>query len=243
MIKTTIQKVIFEKDEYRFETREDRGYDDTVSDHIVMWEMFVENVYQLKHDHFNDTKTAIDIGANIGAFSIFAVAMGAERVIAYEPDSENYPQLQKNLDLNNMLDKVETHQLGVLDKGGHHKLFHGQGASFVNGIKNLTARAQANLDSGKITDETIEVISLASVFADNKIANVDVMKIDVEGSEYKIIEGTTPEILAKAKFITIEFHSTEASTFGAMIAKLSLTHNLHIIGHYDIGGNIYGDRY
>lgn len=243
MTKTEIQRFIFEKDEYKFITRLDKGYDDTVSDHEVIWEMFVDNVYQLTHEHFDDTKIAIDIGANVGAFSIFAVAMGAEKVYAFEPDSLNHEQLLKNIDLNNMKDKIEVHKLGVLDKAKQVQLWNGQGASFVDGIKKLTGQAEANLHKVNPDNEIINCISLASVYADNNITNVDVLKIDTEGSELKIIEGATPEILKKARYLTMEFHRCSPQEFGAMIAKLSLVYNLHIIGHYDIGGNIYASRY
>ncbi|WP_438979919.1 FkbM family methyltransferase [Polynucleobacter sp.] len=226
-----------------FVTRSKAGYDVTVTDKIVIGEIFGENVYQIEDGMFEDTGICIDIGGNVGAFSIYAIMRGAKKAYAFEPDTQNYNILLENIKINDLKGKVVPIKKGILDREDTVKLYNGQGASFVKGNKTPTPEAQRILDTGDIPDEQIEVISLKEAYKQIEHVYCDVLKIDCEGSEYKIIEGADKDTINKARFITMEFHSTDEVTFGKMIAKLSLTHNIHIIGKYDVGGQIYAHRY
>ena len=51
----------------------------------------------------HETDTVIDIGANIGAFAVYAARQVPRgRVIAFEPASNNYEQLARNAVLNHL---------------------------------------------------------------------------------------------------------------------------------------------
>jgi hypothetical protein len=56
--------------------------------------------------------TVIDVGANIGAFTLYAAAAGG-RVYAYEPMLENYELLLCNLNRNARLGRMQPFPLGV----------------------------------------------------------------------------------------------------------------------------------
>lgn len=236
-----VLKVTFADKWYEFLTRTEAGYDVTTLDEIVIREIFVENVYQVKSGDLEDTGVVVDIGGNIGAFDIYCAALGAKSIHTFEPDDLNWGVLLANIAANGLASVIHPHHLGVSRAGGSAELVQGQGASFVMGYKKLTKEAEARYPAA--LRQPVDTISLASVFADNGIINCDILKIDCEGSEYSIIAGADPEVLAKARYITMEFHSASAVTFGKMIAKLSLTHNLHIIGRHTMGGQIYGRLY
>lgn len=226
-----------------FLARSESGYDVTLTDKVVIREIFKENVYQITEGDIDDTKVVIDLGGNIGAFSIYMAAMGAEKVIAYDPDSYNFEILTQNIQINNMQDVIFPIKKGVLDNPGQVEILNGQGATFVQGVKVLTDAAhQAVIDSNP-TKETIEVVSLEQVYKENSVIYSDVLKVDIEGSEYKVFEGASPDTINKARYITMEFHPTTSDIFGNLISKLSLTHNIHIIGKYNVGGQIYAKRY
>lgn len=201
----------------------------------VLREIFVENVYQVHDGDMADTGIVVDIGGNIGAFDIFAAALGAKAVHTYEPDSLNWAVLVENIGTNGLDAVIHPHHLGVSDTEREAELVQGQGGSYIVG---------GGRPPGSPSDtETARLVSLAAVFADNGIANCDVLKLDCEGSEYDIIRGAPSDVLAKARYITMEFHTTGETTFGRMIAKLTLTHNVHIIGRYNMGGQIYARLY
>jgi len=226
---------------YEFLTRTEAGYDVTVTDEIVIREIFVENVYQVVAGDLADTGVVVDIGGNIGAFDVYCAALGAKSIHTFEPDDLNWGVLLANIRANGLESVIHPHHLGVAREAGSAELVQGQGASFIMGAKRLTQEAEANYPAA--VRQAVDTISLASVFADNGIANCDILKIDCEGSEYGIIAGADPGVLMKARYITMEFHSASAVIFGKMIAKLSLTHNLHIIGRHTMGGQIYGRLY
>ena len=60
-------------------------------------------------------KGLIDIGANIGIYSIYAAKRG-HRVISLEPESQNFGLLNRHISLNNVDNLVETFGVSIFDK-------------------------------------------------------------------------------------------------------------------------------
>lgn len=221
---------------YLFDIRPDTGYDPTVSDNVVIDEEFNEDVYQVT-GMFGDTGNVMDLGGNIGAFDIYAIYRGAQKIFSFEPEDENYECLTNNIAINSLTDKIIPIKLGVSDKKGTQSLYVGQGASFVADLKTIPHQVKA-----KLPIQTIKMITLEDAVKMVGVNEFDVLKVDVEGSEYRIFQ-TPKEIMQKFRYITIEFHPTTKEFFGDFIAKLTETHNVHIIGKWNEGGNIYATRY
>lgn len=203
------------------------------SDRLVVDETWVENVYQIERSDFNlengHTGIFIDIGANIGAVSVFAATIDSSiKVIAYEPETNNFELLESNLKKN----RVNSQALTIK-----------QAVSNFNGTSHFT-NSQGN---SQLTDEKdkqkVDVITLKEVFANNHIEECDVMKVDVEGAEYPIFTDADFEDLMRIKYLTMEFTNTDAKTFGLLMSSLSRAFNLHTIGSFERGGMIYGRRY
>lgn len=224
----------------KFSTRLESGYDVTVTDEIVIREIFDEDVYETPFDYM-DGKVVLDIGANIGAYSIYSALAGAT-VFAYEPDDQNYEMLIKNIKLNGLEDKITVYKLGIYSKAGQQVLYNGQGASFIKGNKTPTPEAQAVLDKGQVPTQKITTITLDEAVT-NIATIIDICKMDVEGSEYEIIKGANKNTLGRLKFITMEFHANSDPDYGLMIAKLQHTHNVHAFGNPQLGGQVIARRY
>lgn len=203
----------------------------TVSDAIVLREAFVENTYALHGDHFAHTGVMIDIGANIGAVTMLACELGAKRVVAYEPEPENYQLLRTNIRLNQCDKAVETHQQAVWSQAGPLELVSSQAAS--------TARPEV------VAVLPAHVIQVPAVTLEDVLIpfqEVDVVKVDAEGAEYEMFRNR--DVHRKIRMLVMEYHQTTAEKFGALLALLSLTHNLQVFGHYDVdGGQILAKRY
>lgn len=201
----------------------------------VIKEAWIENVYQIQKSDFYDTNVFIDIGANIGSVALQVASMNddlekgkkAIKVIAYEPEPTNLEYLSKNVKFNNKVGEVRIINKAVYSESGVWKITPRGGNSKLN----------------KRHGADVQVITLEQVFVDNKIAECDVMKIDVEGSEYAIIQSSTLETLRRIKYLALEFGGGHEQEFGEMIAKLSEVFNLHILGRPSVGGYIYGRRY
>lgn len=222
-------KYIFQLDDKLLENK------DTRDSMQVVKETWVENVYQINKSDFYDTKVFIDLGANIGAVSLFVASFNDSlsdgekpiKVYAYEPEPTNLHYLNLNIKENHKVTDIKIKDKAV-DK------FEGTACISARG-GNSTLNPQSGSE--------VKVITLDKVFSDNNLTECDVMKVDIEGSEYNIFMEATYETLRKIKYLTMEFSIANPDRFGKLIANLAEVFNLHIIGRPSTGGYIYGRRY
>jgi len=201
------------------------GRDDSPSDALVVRETWVENVYRIHESDFGDTDTMIDLGANIGAVAVYGASLGA-KVIAVEPEPENLTYLLMNTTVNRTSGVVHIVKAAVSDHKGHVNITPQHGNTKIS-------------DTGT----KVSALRLEDVFADRQIHACDVLKIDVEGSEYPIIASTPPEILRKCRYITLEFDNASDDDFGQLVAKLAHHFSIEVLGSPTRGGYIYARRY
>jgi len=116
----------------------------------------------------------VDIGANIGAYSILAASVGA-KVIAIEPIPSTFKNLERNILLNNFKDYVEVMNIAISNKKKNLRL-----SSNVDALNHV-------LIDGESTQQSIEVRS-------DKLDDIlngrvpQFLKIDVEGFETNVVE-------------------------------------------------------
>lgn len=213
---------------YAFEAREG-----SPSDSLVVKETWVENVYRIHANDFNldgleRTRPAmLDIGANIGAVSVYCASMGAY-VVAVEPDRDNGDILLKNL-RRNVTGPWRYFPVAVTGEVGTARMAQGHGHSRIVGPSE--------------GDIEVPTVTLEDVFADGWLEEVDVCKIDIEGSEYELIESAPRELLRRIRYLTLEFDAAPLDKFGAMASKLALDFSITTLGSPERGGYIYARRY
>jgi FkbM family methyltransferase len=151
--------------------------------------------------------TVIDIGANVGLYSIIAakrVAPGG-RVWAIEPSSETYARLLANLELNavQVVTPVRL-ALSTKDDGSATLLRqagHADGERFLQpGSGNSISVADA---------ETVATLSLDTFCARSGIARVDFIKMDVEGGEYDVFRGSQSVLRTNPDLVMVFEHTRE----------------------------------
>lgn len=129
----------------------------------------------------------IDVGANIGSQTIYALLSGAfARAIAIEPDPHNFGILQRNLALNGLEDRVLAVQAaasassGTLQLAQHRHNFgaHSVEPSFISDPADSISVVATTVD------ELLERYGVAPV-------QVGLVKIDVEGHELSVLQGMT----------------------------------------------------
>lgn len=205
---------------------------DSKSDLAVIREIWCENVYEVQDGDIDDTGVVVDLGANIGAFSVFAAQLRPDKitkVIAVEPEPHNLEMLYKNIKQNNMQEVIEVMPYIVLGHtGGFMGISDEHGGSRVMPTQDATAKAQ--------------VISLADLLKKCGVEYVDILKIDVEGAEADIILKASKDTLNLFRYITMEIDRTN-SVMGQIVEKLSETHQLKLVGSHETGGMLYGRRY
>lgn len=187
--------------EYKYENLKLTLRDYPASDHLVVREVFKQNNYEFDPSQVK-VGLVIDLGANIGAFSCLVGRY--VKVLAYEPESHNFELLLKNIAQNPV--DVEPHQLAV----GY------EGFSTINDL-------QACSQLGK-PGESVRVVSINSIL--DPLDAVDILKIDVEGSEYEIFEDITKENLLKCRRIVGEWHPPITDRYYRIVHDLEKTHYL-----------------
>ncbi len=120
----------------------------------------------------------VDVGANVGAFTVLASKVVGARCAAFEPAPEIFDDLVANVRLNGIDDLVAMHNLGLGAEDGS--------ASFVTGIG-----ARSHVLSDKDGKEgTVRDVPIRRLDAMDLPGRADVLiKVDVEGYETEVIRG------------------------------------------------------
>jgi FkbM family methyltransferase len=159
--------------------------------------------------------TVYDIGANIGLYSrLFIQKLQAARVYAFEPMSENRPQLMRNLQLGGCADQVVVLPFAVADEDGTASFQVDDVSSFSGTLDAVTrgdacpSRRQYNLPP--IT-ECVQVVRLDTVIRDRSLALPDVIKMDIEGAEAMALRGARKLLHERKPALAIELHGASAA--------------------------------
>lgn len=143
-------------------------------------------------DLLKEEVTIIDLGACRGEFiNEINKNYKVKKAILVEPNPTNFRLLvkEKNYVLYNNL---------ISDKEGESIKFWEDPNSPYNGSTLF------NYFNG--IEHEIKSISLDRIITDNNIDYIDILKIDIEGSEYDLLENISPDVLEKVRQITVEFH-------------------------------------
>lgn len=197
------------------------------TDETVIREIWQENVYRMEPGDCDGV--VVDLGANIGAFSVYAALHGASTVIAIEPDDDNQAVLKGNIESLRLENCVHVYPCAVWSESGVVRFCSNAGGSRVA------------VADGQILVPSLPLESI--LFSACAYGDIATMKIDIEGSEYPVIASTPRDILQRIRYLTMEFHTTDAATFGALVAKLTETHCVQTLGSYKRGGYIYARKY
>ncbi|WP_165229056.1 FkbM family methyltransferase [Aquisphaera insulae] len=174
----------------------------SVGEGFTFYENLIRKDYLSRGIVLKPGDTVMDIGANIGSFSILAgsVVGPGGRVIAFEPVPATYQRLVQNLELNG-LKNVECHNAAIDAEEGELTIH----------LSRKSAMASAYWDpheGGGVV--TAPCWTLAKVWGDFGIGRVNLFKIDCEGSEYGIFDSISPELAARIDQIAMEIHPDPA---------------------------------
>jgi len=189
-------------DPLRFVTR--RGIHVEVPRRLVQTfkELFMDECYMKGLGHsVPKTPTIIDVGANAGYFSLFALSrFPGARVFAFEPLPANFQLLERQR-MQNGKKEFTCVQKAVSGEAGTLKLSYDAQDSFS------TSATLFASDSGKLDEINVEAVTLHNIFTEFGIGRCDLLKMDCEGAEYGILYRCPPEDLARIAQIALEVHS------------------------------------
>jgi FkbM family methyltransferase len=156
--------------------------------------------------------TILDIGANIGSFSLCAgqiLRKGRGRVFAFEPFPENYEQLRRNIEINSLQGKVTPIERAVWGSAGTLQV-HVNRDREEDGLQSVSNTGKHSClpelaNSGAKTVD-VQTTTLDQIVKDNNLATIDLLKLDCEGAEYEILFKASRATIERIKRITMEVH-------------------------------------
>jgi FkbM family methyltransferase len=157
-----------------------------------------------------ENSVVIDIGANIGVYSLFVTQSKGTRVYAYEPMPENFRFLKENVALNSMEQRIIPFKYAISGNAEKRRLYLGESPlhSFLP-VSSSPFNAKFSPSAPSAEQESIEVecVSLQQVFEANQIQICDLLKIDCEGAEYDILYNLPDVFFSRIKEIRLEYHN------------------------------------
>lgn len=145
----------------------------------------------------------LDVGANIGIYScLIGDKIEGGNIIAVEPEPGNFERLNENLKLNNI--EAETLKLALGDENKTVELE-------IDGRDTGGGKHRISTDKGKKESIEVKQRKLETILRENP--EPDIMKIDVEGAELKVIRGMSME--CDIRTIFCEIHTKKIEDFGA----------------------------
>lgn len=184
-----------------------------------MAEIWIYKTYTPSGFTINKKDTVVDIGANIGVFSVYAAKKATQgKIYAYEPLPENFKLLNHNIKLNS-LSNVTPLNLAVSGSKDREKIY-------------LTDSSISSSLFGQRGQQfhPVKSVGLKDVFEDSGLREINFLKMDCEGSEYNILFNTPKKYLDKIDKVVLEYHEGEFTKYkGKDLEKFFQNHNFKVI--------------
>ncbi len=191
-----------QKESFTFKCRS--GINTTVPKRLLHTykEVFFDQIYIKKfpnNDFLKGEPTIIDIGANVGYFSLFALSKNLKaKVYSYEPMPNNFELLSKYKRENSKCN-FNPFNLAVGSAVGTITLNYNASDSFTTSASILPL-------VGENDQIKVKTTTLAEIIESNNIKQIDFLKLDCEGSEYDILYNSEKMLLQNIKTMAIETH-------------------------------------
>lgn len=163
---------------------------ETFADLQTFWRIFLYGEYPVTARD----RTIIDAGANCGFFTLYAGMRSPEAQIAsIEPFPQTFDRLHKAVQDFGMEARVRLYRSALFGKAEAVRIDDRQevGSQF---------RRVGN------TGVAVPAVSLAEVIADCGWDRVDLLKMDIEGSEFEALLATDAETISRISRVVMEFH-------------------------------------
>ncbi len=146
----------------------------------------------------NKSDVFYDIGANVGTYTCFAASKSPNgSVVAFEPEPDNATRLRENLSLNDLY--AEVVEVALSNRTGTVNL-ELTGDEPGEGEHTIVA---SGADSGSIEVPTMRGDDLIEK---RGLPAPTIIKIDVEGAEFMVLQGLAKTIEENCRLIYVEVH-------------------------------------
>jgi FkbM family methyltransferase len=165
-------------------------------------QVYNQDEYNIRKMDFEDGDVVIDIGANVGAVSLYiAKKYPNVKIFSFEAHPINYKNLIRNINYNNITN-IMAYNLAV--------------SHTDNNLVNITLSPnntgsssifKSSEKDNKFLNFDVETISLDTIILKNDIKKIKFLKIDCEGSEFDILENYKQMNSVKIENMSVEIHT------------------------------------
>ena len=163
-------------------------------------EVIEVNQYSLTKEELAG-RSVIDVGANIGAFSLLAASLGAKKVIGIEPVSKTFNLFQSNVTRSGLSSIIALKNLVSAEHGKYFQISNDNDNAGANSMYNVAENSEMVL--------SLSLSTILKMVEDDNI----LLKLDCEGAEYDILLNATQEEMSRINEIVLEIHTDLHPTF------------------------------
>jgi FkbM family methyltransferase len=176
-------------------------------------QVFIDKQYEIHYSF--EPKTIIDAGANIGLSALyFADRFPKAMIIALEPDKDNFEIALQNTKNNN---RIKMMRKGIWNKNTFLEIIDS------NADKNSFMVKESDIS----TSTTIEATNIETILNQEGWSTIDILKIDIEGSEKELFSSNYEKWLPLTKLIFIETHDKMKKGCSKAIFKAISQYNFY----------------
>jgi FkbM family methyltransferase len=182
---------------------------ESLSEVKVFWQIFVRGSYRLP----TKCLSILDCGANVGIFSVWAARRRPDAgIVAVEPYPDTFASLETNIRANALEGRVRCVPMALAAASGERH---------IQSDGDSPDRRLLPDDVAHPADRAVAVrcLTLAECLDLANFDTVDLLKMDIEGSEWGVLLSTPPSALARVRNLQLEYHEVHRR-FGCSPEKL-----------------------
>lgn len=172
---------------------------------------------------FSAGQTLVDVGANVGMYSLCAARFRGVKVYAFEPESQNYAILNQNIHRNGLQNQVTAYCVALSDGTRYDALYLSE---FIIGGSCHTFGERVDTDGlpmKPVFRQGCFATTLDAMVGEGAVPVPDHIKIDVDGIEPKVIAGARKTLSdRKVKSVLVEVNSQREEHWEIIDSMLGL---------------------
>ena len=170
-------------------------------------------VSEFIHSYLRPGMTFVDVGAYVGEHSVRAsrIVRDGGRVYAFEPSPATFRVLTRNIH-SNRLRNVVCQRIALSDRCGE-ALYENRLYPDGSGLRRVAEDVQINKVNPVLSSESVKTMSLDDYARKENLLAVDLVKLDVEGAELKVLRGSTDVLSSFGPALVFEFDTRLMATY------------------------------
>jgi len=171
----------------------------------ILSEIFLEDHHQkMAGFRGEESSVVVDVGANEGYYAMKMKQNNPDlKIFTFEPNPMAFKMLEMNIRKNHLKD-VEISDVALSDMDEDESFQLVDEITAIGGFRIFGYRPW--LDTNRIREIMVRSAKMDSVLSD--AGKIDILKIDVEGAEYRVLKGAE-EIMPNIERIVVEYHGDE----------------------------------